>query len=701
MKTNYKKLFSKWAIVALLPAFMGLTSCSEDIDESNLYTFTGETIEDYLANREEFENFNYILQRVGLDKLLSTYGTYTCFAPKNEAVIEYIDSLYNTTNQDGVEHNGMTQPGLEGLTDSLCNDIAKFHLVNLKFMAVDMGKNITITSMLGREMNTSTDPVTGNTVVNSLSQITSIDNELENGVLHEIDHVLTRSNNKVYGEMVKYEYFQSFVKALEVTGLADSLDQRKKDATYGVDMTYNFYVPTECAIGYTLFVETDDVLAKAGIDTAAVRRGDLTTMADYARRVYEHSADPGSGWYDYAMQNNIQVSTGTDYDNPWNVLNMFIRYHIVKYKIPYDRLVFTGLNEVSGAGYYEYNETMLPYTLLKVSAESANDYRYVNMWYENSTLNENDSLNVDQPSRHNVLREGARILLDNEYQQPINGYIHRINKMLVYDEDVPHGVLNERMRFDDTAFLPEMMSNGFRGATDAYIRTLNGGISGQDDEAKLGGDYIRFPANYFEYLRIYNGNNTRLYYLPGRANGWNNYQKDEFNCAGAYDFAFRLPPVPAGTYELRMGYTANGNRGMMQVFIGRTPDVTKMKAADIPIDMRNVPSASDNNNKANIATGWRLWTQESDKGVQTDKDMHNLGWMRGPLYYGTSAENPSRTNVQGLRRIVAKQQFEQGDYWVRFKTCLPENTGTQFHLDFIELVPSTVYNHPTMLEDMY
>lgn len=701
MKTNYKNLFSKWVIVALLPAFMGLTGCSEDIDESNLYTFTGETIEDYLANREEFENFNYILQRVGLDKLLSTYGTYTCFAPKNEAVIEYVDSLWNTTNQEGVEHNGMTQPGLEGLTDSLCNDIAKFHLANLKFMAVDMGKNITITSMLGREMNTSTDPATGNTVVNALSQITSIDNELENGVLHEIDHVLTRSNNKVYGELVKHEYFGCYAKALEATGLVDSLDQRKKDATYGVDMTYNFFVPTECAIGYTLFIEADDVLARAGVDTAAVRRGDLTSLVAYARQAYEHCADPGTGWYDYGMQNNIQVSTGTDYENPWNVLNMFVRYHIVKYKIPYDRLVFTGLNEVSGAGYYEYNETMLPYTLLKVSADAANSSRYVNMWYENSTLNENDSLNVDQPSRHSILREGARVLTDNDYQQPINGYIHRISKMLVYDEDVPHGVLNERLRFDDTAFLPEMMSNGFRGATDDYIRTLNGGISGQDDEAKLGGDYIRFPSNYFEYLRIYNGNNTRLYYLPGRNNGWNNYQKDEFNCAGAYDFSFRLPPVPAGTYELRMGYTANGNRGMMQVFIGRTPDVTKMKAADIPIDMRNVPSASDNNNKANIATGWRLWTNESDKGVQTDKDMHNLGWMRGPLYYGTSSSNPSRTNVQGLRRIVVKQQFEQGDYWVRFKTCLPENTGTQFHLDFIELCPSTVYNHPTMLEDMY
>lgn len=701
MKTNYKKLFSKWAFMALLPAFMGLTSCSEDIDDSNLYTFTGETIEDYLANREEFENFNYILQRVGLDKLLSTYGTYTCFAPKNEAVIEYIDSLYNSTSQDGVAHNGMTQPGLEGLTDSLCNDIAKFHLANLKFMAVDMGKNITITSMLGREMNTSTDPATGNTVVNALSQITSIDNELENGVIHEIDHVLTRSNNMIYGEMVKHDYLSTFVAALEKTKLADSLALRKKDRTFGVDQTFNFYVPEECAIGYTLFVETNDAFARAGVDVDAVKQGDISSLVDYARQVYEHCADQGSGWYDYAMQNNIQVSTGTDYENPWNVLNMFVRYHIVKYKIPYDRLVFTGLNEVSGAGYYEYNETMLPYTLLKVTADGASGPRYINAVNENASLNENDSLNVDQPSRHMIINNPPIVTTNNDYQQPINGYIHCIDKMLVYNEEVPHAVLNERLRFDDTALLPEMMSNGFRGATDAYIRTLNGGISGNDSEASLTGDYIRFPSDFFDYLRIYNGNNTRLYYLPGRANTWNNYQKDEFNCVGAYDFSFRLPPVPAGTYELRMGYTANGNRGMMQVFIGRSPDVTKMKAADIPIDMRNVPNANDKNNAANIATGWTMWTQESDRGVQTDKDMHNLGWMRGPLYYGMTSTNPSRSNVQGLRRIVAKQQFEQGEYWVRFKTCLPENTGTQFHLDFIELVPSTVYSHPTMLEDMY
>ena len=95
------------------------TSCKEDIDESNLYTFTGETIEDYLANREDqFGSFNYILKRIGYDKILSAYGMYTCFAPNNEAVAAYLDSLYNDPVNTENPHNGLTAPGLEGLTDS-------------------------------------------------------------------------------------------------------------------------------------------------------------------------------------------------------------------------------------------------------------------------------------------------------------------------------------------------------------------------------------------------------------------------------------------------------------------------------------------------------------------------------------------------------------------------------------------------------
>ena len=71
-----------------LMGFMGLTlsSCSDEPDSENFYTFTGEMMSDYLRGREQFSEFTEIVQRAGLMDLLSTYGHYTCFVPSNEAV---------------------------------------------------------------------------------------------------------------------------------------------------------------------------------------------------------------------------------------------------------------------------------------------------------------------------------------------------------------------------------------------------------------------------------------------------------------------------------------------------------------------------------------------------------------------------------------------------------------------------------------
>ena len=218
MKTNSIKKFIVKGLAgcAVAAAIAPLASCKEEIDESNLYTFTGETIEDYLKNRDEqFSSFNYILSRIGYDKILSAYGTYTCFAPGNEAVAEYIDSLYDDPVNKELPHNGMTTRGLEGLTDSLCNDIALFHLLATKVMGVNMGNGMTIKTLLGRDINTSIDSQSGALLVSRSSKVTSMDNELENGVLHEIDHVITRSNMLIAGEMGNQESgYDLFTQAL-------------------------------------------------------------------------------------------------------------------------------------------------------------------------------------------------------------------------------------------------------------------------------------------------------------------------------------------------------------------------------------------------------------------------------------------------------------------------------------------------------
>jgi len=661
------------------------TSCKEDIDESNLYTFTGETIEDYLSNRgEQFSSFNTILQRIGYDKILSGYGTYTCFAPNNQAMQEYIDSLYNDVNNKEFPHNGMTEPGLNGLTDSLCRDIALFHLLNTEVLGVSMGNGMTIKTMLGRDINTSIDSISGQVMVSRYSAITSMDIDLENGVLHEINHVIRRSNMLVSGEMESHaDQFSLFSMALKETGLADSLSLTEKTGLNEVTNNDKYWVPEKCEMGYTIFAETDETFREKGITN-------MEELVAYAKQVYENCAQQGSGWYDYARNHNISISTGNDYKNPWNVLSMFVRYHIVGYKVPFDKLVYD-YNQLAKVTLCEYYETMLPYTLIKLTRNSGK--RLLNRWTENNSLTDRVA-ELGTNAMHQVRFAGVELYGANSQVAAVNGYIHPIKDLLVYNEDVPKGALNERLRFDDTALLGEMMSNSIRGMTNAEVKA----------HADAGDNYnrVRFPSNYFNNLVVYNGDDTQMRYLTKDEGNYSNYQGDEFLCIGIYDFALRLPPVPDGTYEVRLGYTANGNRGMLQFYLGRSSDLTSMQALDIPLDMRFVP-ANNSDGTPDTRTGWCLWTSTDDSGVESDANMRNLGYMRGPLYYtlGVNGSTRARENREDLRRIIAKQAFEQGEYWLRFKTVLRDNSNAQFHLDYIEFCPENVYNNTIYAEDMY
>ncbi len=527
-----------------------------------------------------------------------------------------------------IPHNGLTAPGIEGLgpenpkADSLCEDIALFHLLGTKIMGVNMGNGMTIKTMLGRDINTSIDPGSGEILISRHSAITSMDNELENGVLHEISQVISRSNMLVAGELEnRPDLFTIFTQALKLTGLVDSLSAISTTDVGRVDNKRNFYTPEKCELGYTIFPETDQALAAKGINN-------LDDLKAYANKVYGNCADKETGWYDYARNHNIKISTETDYMNPWNTLNMFLRYHILDYKIPYDKLVITS-NQVSKVMLVEYYETMLPYTMLKITKNS--NKLYINRWISNNSLTDMVA-ELGSAGMHTVLFDGIDLKGSTAQIASLNGYIHPVNDILVYDSKVPQGALNERIRIDDTAIFGEMMSNSLRWVSYSQVKALNGGKQGSDGR-HANCDYIRFPPKFFKNLAIYNGEDTRFYYFPGRGSSWSNYQEDEFNCMGNYDFAFRLPPVPDGTYELRVGYTAEDpQRGMLQFYIGSSSDLSTMKALDIPLDMRHIP-ANNSNLTPDAVTGWCDWSRLDDKGIESDANMRNLGYMRGPLYY--------------------------------------------------------------------
>lgn len=704
------KIGGMMALAALGVA--SFTSCSEEIDDSNLYTFTGQTVIDYLRSDSTLSDIAKISDRAGMSDRLSAYGTYTCFAPTNEALKVYIDSLYNDKKSDN--HNGlyagevpadsvMNRLWKSEKCDSLCKDIIESHVTGQKKTTNDFLTGADITMMLG---NTHTPKrVNGEITMDGTTHFIKTDQEVENGIVQVIDRLFYRSTNYIIDEMDAMGCYGLWVEALRKTGIDKILQENIR--TKGIswfniepETKYPFAdYPTKCKVGFTIFAEPDEVLKKEGINT----------FADLVARANQEYANC-KNWYSYVEDKGINVSTGNDYTNQWNALNMFIRYHILHYALSTDKLVYS-YNELKDMDVYEYVRTLLPETMFKLTGikdpgGNVGEIR-INRQLNTPTLtsdpgytNRNGTAYLEA---NQVIDEG--ILVGNSKinsRQASNGYVHPISGVLAYKETVPNKVLNERLRFEFMSLFDESMTNRYRGYTGADLKSF----FGRTDRNITA---VRIPEGYFENMVIYNGDASRVYYLTkDQANGnygydcWNDYQGDELYCKGAYDFAIKLPPVPKdGTYELRFGYVNNGLRTIVQFYLGHSSDRSTMTPCDIPLD-QNVDLKS-------TTVGWTDPNTDGDNGAAVDKAMHNRGWMRGPNYFsnkkygeGSTARFKSDGGQHHIRRVVTKQYFKQGEEnWFRCKTAMPENTEAEFELDYIELVPVNVYNHPSLTEDVF
>lgn len=704
------KIGGMMALAALGVA--SFTSCSEEIDDSNLYTFTGQTVIDYLRSDSTLSDIAKISDRAGMSDRLSAYGTYTCFAPTNEALKVYIDSLYNDKKSDN--HNGlyagevpadsvMNRLWKSEKCDSLCKDIIESHVTGQKKTTNDFLTGADITMMLG---NTHTPKrVNGEITMDGTTHFIKTDQEVENGIVQVIDRLFYRSTNYIIDEMDAMGCYGLWVEALRKTGIDKILQEniRTKGISWFNIEPENQYpyadYPTKCKVGFTIFAEPDEVLKKEGINT----------FADLVARANQEYANC-KNWYSYVEDKGINVSTGNDYTNQWNALNMFIRYHILHYALSTDKLVYS-YNELKDIDVYEYVRTLLPGTMFKLTGikdpgGNVGEIR-INRQLNTPTLTSdpgNTNLNgTAYLAANQVIDEG--ILVGNtkiNSRQASNGYVHPISGVLAYKETVPNKVLNERLRFEFMSLFDESMTNRYRGYTGADLKSF----FGRTDRNITA---VRIPEGYFENMVIYNGDASRVYYLTkDQANGyngydcWNDYQGDELYCKGAYDFAIKLPPVPKdGTYELRFGYVNNGKRTIVQFYLGHSSDRSTMTPCDIPLDQ--------NVNPTSTTVGWTNPNTDGDNGAAVDKAMHNRGWMRGPNYFsnkkygeGSTARFKSDGGQHHIRRVVTKQYFKQGEEnWFRCKTAMPENTEAEFQLDYIELVPATVYNHSNLTEDIF
>ena len=156
----------------------------------------------------------------------------------------------------------------------------------------------------------------------------------------------------------------------------------------------------------------------------------------------------------------------------------------------------------------------------------------------------------------------------------------------------------------------------------------------------------------------------------------------------------------SGNYELRLASSNNSLRGMVQVYIGNSPDRMEIPTG-LPIDMRETVGMIPGNPWIN--------DKESQYDEMTcsenDRNLRNQGYMKGPQYFHKNGKNkdddPVR-NIEGnaddaaaLRRILIAQHFDADKtYYLRFKSAISDPL-TQLYLDYIEFVPVSVYNGNT------
>ncbi|MBR4847958.1 MAG: fasciclin domain-containing protein [Bacteroidaceae bacterium] len=683
-KPTFNFLKKTFLYIALCVSGCFAASCTDDIPAENRFTFTGELITDHLVNNpNKYSKFVTILKKANISKkaqsslfqTLSTYGSYTCFAPTNEAVDKYLAYMVEKPK------SGVTSTDIELLSDSVATEIAKNHIIEKGYKTIDTPDGeFPKTTMNRRYIGIKTE--TGAIIIDKTAKVVEVDIETENGIIHAIDAVLNPSDKPLHEQIRQYPELSIFSEAVLATGLDALLDIYEIAPNYEGEQSPKMYVsgqgddalsPAELRQRYTLLVEPDHVLRDRNNNHLGIEINDVDDLYTLAKEFYGNEAP-------------------NDYSDPNNALYKFVAYHIL------DRqLLYTGsaggfimenyFNDNSGFSSetnlpvkfdrYDYFETMLPYTMVKVTrpfslpdgAELKREL-VLNFAQDGGTRCINPKM---EKYINVVIIEEPEI--ENFEDKALNGAVHTLNKILIYDEDEMAGnILNERMRWDTSSLFPEWTNNGVRW----------------EDNSDRTCTYI--PDGYSKRL-VVNGvpDNTAIFYLKPHTthlNGYTNYHGDEMLAVGLYDFEYRIPYVPAGSYEIRFGYCVSTLRAITQFYFDG-------KVCGIPVDL----SISG----TNPIIGWFDEDGMSkDEILENDKSMRNHGYMKGPAscILQKDGEKSMRASEMAIRKIIGTFKLDKGDHWLRFKNVTGSgNKDREFNQDYLELVPTSVISNPAKPED--
>ena len=690
-----KKIYLLATLLALL-----ISGCKEDIDTSARYVFSTRTIASYLESHEQFSEYVRLLkeQRIStlsestVYQLLTAYGSYTCFAPTNNAIGLYMDSL--------VIKGIIPEASWDAFPTERCRDSIREVIVynsildgtkqDIKYYSAEFpraNEEFAITTMADRKISVAynADDL-DDCSIDGICPISKTNRDILtlNGYVHQVEYVINPSNETLGSTLHRFttdfgSNFSVVARMVEACGMMDTLTavrDERYETLYLQGAFPKFHwnllnvdvvAPEHRKYGFTLFAENDEFWEAAlGKDRREITMSDVQDWVDRQK------------YYPNAVKDD-------NYRSEENLLNLFLTYHMLPERIPVDKLAL----HYNEKGFTYRIPNMAPTVPVWTHYTTMGKRRLLRIWEsresEGPCLNRFPSLNN---GRHGDYHEreclpqnkGIRIETgeDAGIIRLINGIIYPISEPLAYTDLVRDNLAKTRIRYDAWEMQPEAMNNDMR-IMSYFMRYY---FSSDPDK------------QYFDNLTV-NTKETNLMLLNGRDQGWPNYQADEVLAEGLYDITITLPPVPRyGIYEIRMGVsTVSGTRGICQIYWGNRKD--QLKVQGIPVNM--LLGGQD------ALLGWEQDTEDDDYNAEVDKKMRNNGFMKGPEYIvaNPGGTETNRRSATSTRRIIVREAMSPDEtYYLRFKT-VQDYLEKQLFVDYLEFCPKEVYDNPDTPEDIW
>jgi hypothetical protein len=703
-------------VVCAILSFNIFSACDDNMDASHYYTFTGETMSDYLSNREAFSMFRRIVERAGHMEYLGARGSHTFFPPVNEGVQKYLD-----------DHG---YASVEDIPIEYCDTIVKVHLIeNMVHYTSVFGVETQYTNALDLPLIVKS---TGDTVdasglalsiINNSSAVINIlkNDTVENGVVHPVTNVIVP--NTSFGKELLTENSDGckiYYTALLRCGLLDSM-QTYIDPVYeavkdnfppfikniisGGDFNaggnkYTAKRPDFRKMGYTVFVVPDEVLyAKYGQYFSPDKTIDENVDALYELACEKYKDDMSKQIFGIDEEKERLYWNKDSYESRHNPLNIFMSYHVLDRLFNSRDIMINCWGHISNfINPTEWVSTMLEHSMIKLEKvyrrEEERDVDFHGEIY----------LNHSTASKYNGYSKisGAHVTAPTGVKDymSINCAFFYIDDVLAYDEVMRNRVMNTRIRTDMYTVFPELTTNNMR--MHGNYRLAHGYTAEDNTETGKNGFNYYMPQG---YLKNVDFNGDAVFFVMRPKLGFWNLGGDEINFLGStYDVRFRLPAVPPGTYEVRIGYTGMADRGIAQLYLDDVPQ-------GIPVDLR---FAADDPRVGGIY-GVDLTDEEL---AENNRTMKNNGFYRAGRgiymeYFSLAEKNPYPTYSSSVGRTADKiapiHRRKVGDvnvmpgqhHTIRFRSVYTLGNAGCFMLDYLEMVPIEISGAGGLGEDIY